>query len=53
VQEFTEEGKDIPSSQGLLITGGTAVAVTTGTLKSIIERQTRWTEDDLKRLGLL
>jgi predicted RNase H-like HicB family nuclease len=28
VQEFAEEGRDLPSSQGLLITGGAAVAVT-------------------------
>jgi predicted RNase H-like HicB family nuclease len=28
VEEFAEEGKDIPSSQGLLVTGGAAVAVT-------------------------
>jgi predicted RNA binding protein YcfA (HicA-like mRNA interferase family) len=30
--------------------GGTFAA---GTLKSIIEIQARWTEDDLRRLGLL
>jgi predicted RNase H-like HicB family nuclease len=28
VEEFADEGKDIPSSQGLLVTGGAAVAVT-------------------------
>ncbi len=31
-------------------TGGTFAP---GTLKSIIERQARWTEEDLRRLGLL
>jgi predicted RNase H-like HicB family nuclease len=28
VEEFAEEGRDLPSSQGLLVTGGAAVAVT-------------------------